>query len=112
MPQYFPLIYLTRASRSEGSVSKSSYFLGDPPPDPRFLAALGALSPVEPPFMERLLVELHKLAAKSSFPRLSSNERNASNWWLLQGNDRALPVTARRAKRENGGLGSLLRKSI
>jgi hypothetical protein len=56
--------------------------------------------------MERtLLVELHKFGAKSSFPRLSSNERNASNWRLLQGNDGALPVTARRAKRENGGLG-------
>jgi hypothetical protein len=26
-----------------GSVSKSSYILGDPPPDPRFLASLGAL---------------------------------------------------------------------
>jgi hypothetical protein len=26
---------------------KSSYFLGDPPPDPRFLASLGALSLVE-----------------------------------------------------------------
>ena len=25
----------------------SSYFLGDPPPDPRFLASLGTLSPVE-----------------------------------------------------------------
>ena len=34
------------ASRSEGPVSKSSYFLGDPPPDPRFLASLGALSMV------------------------------------------------------------------
>jgi hypothetical protein len=31
----------------EGPVSKSSYFLGDPPPDPRFLASLGTLSPVE-----------------------------------------------------------------
>ena len=30
--------------RSEGPASKSSYFLGDPPPDPRFLASLGALS--------------------------------------------------------------------
>jgi hypothetical protein len=30
-----------------GPVSKSSYFLGDPPPDPRFLASLGALSLVE-----------------------------------------------------------------
>jgi hypothetical protein len=41
--------------------------------------------------MERtLLVELHKFGAKSSFPRLSSNERNASNWWLLQGSDGAL----------------------
>jgi hypothetical protein len=30
-----------------GHVSKSSYFLGDPPPDPRFLASLGALSLVE-----------------------------------------------------------------
>jgi hypothetical protein len=29
-------------------VSKSSYFLGDPPPDPRFLASLGELSKVEP----------------------------------------------------------------
>jgi hypothetical protein len=27
--------------------SKPSYFLGDPPPDPRFLASLGALSLVE-----------------------------------------------------------------
>jgi hypothetical protein len=25
-------------NQSEGPVSKSSYFLGDPPPDPRFLA--------------------------------------------------------------------------
>jgi hypothetical protein len=32
---------------SEGLVSKSSCFLGDPPPDPRFLASLGALSPVK-----------------------------------------------------------------
>jgi hypothetical protein len=30
-------------TRSEGPVSKSSYFLGDPPPDPHFLASLGAL---------------------------------------------------------------------
>jgi hypothetical protein len=29
------------------TVSKSSYFLGDPPPDPRFLASLGALSLAE-----------------------------------------------------------------
>jgi hypothetical protein len=35
------------ASRSEGPVGKSSYFPGDPPPDPRFLASLGALSLVE-----------------------------------------------------------------
>ena len=28
-------------------LSKSSCFLGDPPPDPRFLASLGALSLVE-----------------------------------------------------------------
>jgi len=28
--------------------SKSSHFLGDPPPDPRFLASLDTLSPVEP----------------------------------------------------------------
>jgi hypothetical protein len=34
-------------ARSEGPVSKSSYFLGDPPPDPRFLASLGALSLVD-----------------------------------------------------------------
>ena len=27
-----------------GPASKSSYFQGDPPPDPRFLASLGALS--------------------------------------------------------------------
>jgi hypothetical protein len=33
--------------RSEGPVRESSYFLGDPPPDPRFLASLGALSLVE-----------------------------------------------------------------
>jgi hypothetical protein len=93
-------------SRSEGPVSKSSYFLGDPPPDPRFLASLGALSLVELPFMERtLLVELHTFGAKWSFPRLSSNERNASNWWLLQGSEGALPVTTHRANRENGGLG-------
>jgi hypothetical protein len=30
-----------------GGVSKSSSFLGDPPPDPRFLASLGELSLVE-----------------------------------------------------------------
>jgi hypothetical protein len=49
-------------SHLDNYFSKSSYFLGDPPPDPRFLASLGALSPVEPSFMERtLLVELHKL---------------------------------------------------
>ena len=35
------------APRSEERVSKSSYFLGDPPPDPRFLASLGVLSLVE-----------------------------------------------------------------
>jgi hypothetical protein len=58
--------------------------------------------------MERTLVlELHTFGAKWSFPRLSCNERNASNWWLLQGIDGALPVTARRAKRENGGLGRI-----
>jgi hypothetical protein len=34
-------------TRSEGPVNKSSCFLGDPPPDPRFLASLGALSLVE-----------------------------------------------------------------
>ena len=34
-------------ARFEGPVGKSSYFLGDPPPDPRFLASLGALSSVE-----------------------------------------------------------------
>jgi hypothetical protein len=32
------------SSRSEGPFSKSSYFLGDPPPDPRILASLGSLS--------------------------------------------------------------------
>jgi hypothetical protein len=31
----------------EDLVSKSSYFLADPPPDPRFLASLGTLSLVE-----------------------------------------------------------------
>jgi hypothetical protein len=37
---------------------------GIPPPDPRFLASLGALSLVELTFMERtLLVELHKFGA-------------------------------------------------
>jgi hypothetical protein len=56
-----------RTSRSEGPVNKSSYFLGDPPPDPRFLASLGELSLVELPFMERtLLVELHTFGAKGS----------------------------------------------
>jgi hypothetical protein len=35
-------------SRSFAPVNKSSYFLGDPPPDPRFLASLGPLSPVQP----------------------------------------------------------------
>jgi hypothetical protein len=30
--------------RSEGPAGESSDFLGDPPPDPRFLASLGALS--------------------------------------------------------------------
>jgi hypothetical protein len=30
-------------SRAEGPVSKSWCFLGDPAPDPRFLASLGAL---------------------------------------------------------------------
>jgi hypothetical protein len=50
-----------------------------------------------------LLVEL-QFGAKSSFPRLSSNERIESNWLLLQDSDGGLPVTARRAKRENGGL--------
>jgi hypothetical protein len=33
-------------TRSEGPVSKLSYFLGDPPPYPRFLASLGALPSV------------------------------------------------------------------
>jgi hypothetical protein len=40
-------------------VSKSSYFLGDPPPDPRFLASLGVLSLVDLPFMERTLLSTH-----------------------------------------------------
>jgi hypothetical protein len=39
---------------SFGPVSKSSYFLGDPPPDPRFLTSLGALLWVELP-QERTL---------------------------------------------------------
>jgi hypothetical protein len=33
--------------RSEGPGGGSSEFLGDPPPDPRFLASLGALSLIE-----------------------------------------------------------------
>ena len=36
-------------NRSDGPVSASSYFLGDPPPDPRFLASLGALSVAQSP---------------------------------------------------------------
>jgi hypothetical protein len=31
----------------KGLLVSSSYFLGDPPPDPRFLASLGGLSLVE-----------------------------------------------------------------
>jgi hypothetical protein len=43
------LRYLGRLNdeKSHVVVSKSSYFLGDPPPDPRFLASLGTLSLVE-----------------------------------------------------------------
>jgi hypothetical protein len=38
--------------RNIGPVSEPSYFLGDPPPDPRFLASLGALSLGELPFVD------------------------------------------------------------
>ena len=41
-------VFFELAYRSEGSVSKSSHFLGDPPPDPRFLASLAALSLLDP----------------------------------------------------------------
>jgi hypothetical protein len=34
-------------NKPEAPVSRSSCFLGDPPPDPRFLASLGALSLLE-----------------------------------------------------------------
>jgi hypothetical protein len=61
------------------SVSKSSYFLGDPPPDPRLLASLGSLS----------LVELDHCSVLE----------------VLTGWTYNLPLTACRAKRENGGLG-------
>ena len=41
---YSDLASMIELSRSDGPVGESSYFLGDPPPDPRFLASLGALS--------------------------------------------------------------------
>jgi hypothetical protein len=40
------------APRSEGPVSMSSYFLGDPPPDPRFLASRGTLHGTAPSLTE------------------------------------------------------------
>jgi hypothetical protein len=58
--------------------------------------------------MERtLVVELHTFGAKWSFPRLSCNERNASNWWLLQGSDGALPVAARERSEKTGVWGRI-----
>jgi hypothetical protein len=68
--------------RSEGPVGGTSDFLGYPPPDPRFLASLGALSWVELIYLRGLRTRMFSLAC-----------------------DGAVPVTARRAKRENGGLG-------
>ena len=38
------LATLTQHRGQKDLFSASSYFLGDPPPDPRFLASLGALS--------------------------------------------------------------------
>jgi hypothetical protein len=46
-PSYVIVPPPDRSDRSDGPVNQSSYFLGDPPPDPRFLASLGALSLVE-----------------------------------------------------------------
>jgi hypothetical protein len=63
--------------RSKRPVGGSSDFLGDPPPDPRFLASLGALS----------LAELHHCCVVDLFGGFCTT------------------TTARRAKRENGGLG-------
>ena len=41
-------VYLMMPNHSHTKAnSTSKYFLGDPPPDPRFLASLGALSLVE-----------------------------------------------------------------
>jgi hypothetical protein len=82
-----------RAKRENGGlgpVSKSSYFLGDPPPDPRFLASLGALS----------LVELDNCSVLEILTGATGPKEPAtmSSWYKL-------PVTAHRAKRENGGLG-------
>jgi hypothetical protein len=67
-------------------VSMSSYFLGDPPPEPCFLASLGALS----------LVELDHYSVLEIWTR---SKRPATMSSL------GIPVTARRVKRENGGLG-------
>jgi hypothetical protein len=44
-----------REQSQDGPVTESSYFLGDPPPDPRFLASLGALSLAQP---HNCLIEL------------------------------------------------------
>ena len=55
MPAYHLKVELfTALTRSEGPLTKSSCFLGDPPPDPLFLASLGALSLVELPSLEGL----------------------------------------------------------
>jgi hypothetical protein len=114
-----------------GPVSKSSYFLGEPPPDPRLLASLGVLSSVE-------LAWFSFLGGQSPLPPGGSVRSGLSNYAIVwrslpaaaqgtsgfsfllqslrivtakralgpsQGSEGALPVTARRAKRENGGLG-------
>jgi hypothetical protein len=103
------------------SFAKSGFSMGpesqnpnDPrkfPPDPRFLPSLGTLS----------LVGLAKRAAQGLRERVPQKNSHRTSWGILPqtpvfslrsacctrpgGNsDGALPVTTRRAKRENGGL--------
>jgi hypothetical protein len=57
---YSSITALTGHPGQKDWVSKSSYFLGDPPPDPRFLASLGTLS----------LVQLHNCLTEHPVSRL------------------------------------------
>jgi len=69
--------------KSEAPVGGTSLFLGDPPPDPRFLASLGVLS-----------LGYSSITVWTEHPRSEAPVSKS-----------ALPTTARRAKREDGGLG-------